>query len=156
MWLSPDSVEYLDPESINGLNLYYYCMCNPTMIIDKKGNQQKFIDWFNFSNCFDLTATLFQLIIGGAAIGGQHAVLTAVRPDNIGVVYGVTMWLTGALGAKLSGVIGSFIPIPVVGTAIGFVIGVAVGIVLELEITGKTIMDHVRDFVYDSWKWLFK
>lgn len=223
MWISPDNVEYLDPESINGLNLYCYCMCNPTMIIDKKGNQQKFIDWFNFSNCFDLTATLFQLIIGGAAIGGQHAVLTAVRPNNIGigywnkmrdaaiktfesdileleklskafaiitvlvqvgegvvtdinrgysadrvisnavvngVVYGVTMWLTGALGAKLGGVIGSFIPIPVVGTvvgtAIGFVIGVAVGIVLELEINGKTIMDHVRDFVYDSWKWLFK
>lgn len=24
-WISPDSIEYLDPESINGLNLYAYC-----------------------------------------------------------------------------------------------------------------------------------
>ena len=30
-WLSPDSTEYLDPMSINGLNLYYYCENNPVM-----------------------------------------------------------------------------------------------------------------------------
>lgn len=24
-WISPDSIEYLDPQSINGLNLYCYC-----------------------------------------------------------------------------------------------------------------------------------
>ncbi|MBQ3252916.1 MAG: RHS repeat-associated core domain-containing protein [Acholeplasmatales bacterium] len=28
-WISPDSIEYLDPESINGLNLYCYCGNNP-------------------------------------------------------------------------------------------------------------------------------
>ena len=30
-WISPDSIEYLDPQSINGLNLYCYCMNNPVM-----------------------------------------------------------------------------------------------------------------------------
>ena len=30
-WISPDSIEYLDPESINGLNLYVYCGNNPVM-----------------------------------------------------------------------------------------------------------------------------
>lgn len=29
MFISPDSIEYLDPKSINGLNLYCYCMNNP-------------------------------------------------------------------------------------------------------------------------------
>ena len=24
-WISPDSIEYLDPQSINGFNLYFYC-----------------------------------------------------------------------------------------------------------------------------------
>lgn len=28
-WISPDSVDYLQPENINGLNLYAYCMNNP-------------------------------------------------------------------------------------------------------------------------------
>ncbi|MBS5852283.1 MAG: RHS repeat-associated core domain-containing protein [Staphylococcus sp.] len=28
-WISPDDIEYLDPESVNGLNLYCYCFNNP-------------------------------------------------------------------------------------------------------------------------------
>jgi hypothetical protein len=28
-WLSPDDIEYLDPQSINGLNLYAYCNNDP-------------------------------------------------------------------------------------------------------------------------------
>ena len=30
-FISPDDIEYLDPESINGLNLYAYCMNDPVM-----------------------------------------------------------------------------------------------------------------------------
>ena len=30
-WISPDDIEYLDPESVNGLNLYCYCLNNPVM-----------------------------------------------------------------------------------------------------------------------------
>ena len=28
-WISPDDIEYLDPESVNGLNLYCYCFNDP-------------------------------------------------------------------------------------------------------------------------------
>ena len=28
-WISPDDIEYLDPRSVNGLNLYCYCLNNP-------------------------------------------------------------------------------------------------------------------------------
>ena len=37
-WISPDSIEYLDPSSINGLNLYCYCMNNPIMFVDPSGH----------------------------------------------------------------------------------------------------------------------
>ena len=37
-WISPDSIEYLDPENINGLNLYAYCNNNPVMNYDPTGH----------------------------------------------------------------------------------------------------------------------
>ena len=36
-WLTPDSIEYLDPSSINGLNLYAYCQNNPVNMYDPNG-----------------------------------------------------------------------------------------------------------------------
>ena len=36
-FLSADTVEYLNPAAINGLNLYAYCMNNPVMFIDSSG-----------------------------------------------------------------------------------------------------------------------
>ena len=37
-FLIPDSIEYLDPESIHGLNLYCYCKNNPIMLVDSSGH----------------------------------------------------------------------------------------------------------------------
>ena len=37
-FLIPDSIEYLDPESIHGLNLYCYCKNNPIMLVDPSGH----------------------------------------------------------------------------------------------------------------------
>lgn len=37
-WISPDSIEYLDPESINGLNLYAYCGNDPVNKYDPTGH----------------------------------------------------------------------------------------------------------------------
>ena len=36
-FLNADGLEYLDPESIGGLNLYAYCNCNPVMYVDPDG-----------------------------------------------------------------------------------------------------------------------
>ena len=36
-WISPDSIEYLDPSSINGLNLYAYCENDPVNKFDPSG-----------------------------------------------------------------------------------------------------------------------
>ena len=37
-FISPDDVEYLDPESVNGLNLYCYCFNDPVNYIDPDGH----------------------------------------------------------------------------------------------------------------------
>ena len=36
--ISPDSIEYLDPTSINGLNLYAYCGNDPVNYTDRSGH----------------------------------------------------------------------------------------------------------------------
>ena len=42
-WISPDDIEYLDPESVNGLNLYCYCFNNPINYIDLDGHAPKWL-----------------------------------------------------------------------------------------------------------------
>ena len=37
-WISPDDISYLDPSSVNGLNLYCYCFNNPINYIDPSGH----------------------------------------------------------------------------------------------------------------------
>lgn len=36
-FISPDRIEYADPETIDGLNLYAYCFNNPVMNVDPTG-----------------------------------------------------------------------------------------------------------------------
>ena len=37
-WISPDDIEYLDSESVNGLNLYCYCFNKPISYVDRDGH----------------------------------------------------------------------------------------------------------------------
>ena len=55
-------------------------------MVDSNGYSPVSIKWVNFGNIFDLIATIVQLLVGGAAIAGQYAVLNA-RPNNIGIGY---------------------------------------------------------------------
>ncbi len=69
-FISPDAVEYLSPNNINGLNLYCYCMNNPTNKYDSSGH---------------FVITLTTLLIGGLIAGETEA------------AYDLTFYLIGKL-----------------------------------------------------------
>ncbi len=92
-FISPDSVKYLDPQSVNGLNLYAYCGNNPVMYADPSGN----------------SAILIGLIIG-ALIGFGTAAYIDYSDD--GEIFNGSVEWYDYLGATiLGGVIGAGIGI---------------------------------------------
>lgn len=88
-FMTIDDISYLDPDSINGLNLYAYCENNPVIGYDPNGT-------------FALTTFLICLAIG-AVIGGVLGGYTAYSNEQ-DILTGV---FTGALlGAAVGAVIG--------------------------------------------------
>ena len=105
-FISPDSIEYLDPQSINGLNLYCYCMNNPIMYADPSGH-----------------GVIIAMMIGaglGGAIGG------ALTPF-LGLV--VTGFITGASNYSLGEIFATSL-------LIGSVSGITAGILDNVRIPG--------------------
>ena len=81
-FISRDSIEYANPETINGLNLYAYCLNNPVINIDPNGTWS----WKGFWNIVAavvvvVAVTAAVVITAGAAavaVGASSAVVTAV------------------------------------------------------------------------------
>ena len=119
-FISQDSIEYADPETINGLNLYAYCGNNPVMSIDPSGE-------------FAISLTLLGFIIGaiiGATVGGVVAGTVAYKNGARGWdLFGWTM-----LGIIGGGLIGGAL-----GAATGAIITKATGII-GLSITKYSII----------------
>ena len=100
-WISPDSIEYLDHESINGLNLYVYCNNDPVNYYDPTGH----------------SATLIGLIIGaviGAAVGFGAALYIDYQDDGQ-VFNGSVAWYDYLGATVLGGLIGAGI-----GAGVGY------------------------------------
>ena len=64
-FITIDDISYLDPETINGLNLYAYCGNNPVMNVDPDGT----FFWFIFIGA----------IILGAFVGGVSGGVSAIQ-----------------------------------------------------------------------------
>ena len=81
-FITIDDISYLDPETINGLNLYAYCGNNPVMFTDPAGNT-KWWEWL-FAGLIVVacvvgavfTAGLLGAAFVGAAIGGGISLVT--------------------------------------------------------------------------------
>ena len=110
-FITIDDLQYLDPETINGLNLYAYCGNNPVMNVDPTG---QFIITFLVA-CFIVGAAV------GAAIGGVIAYNAAKNSGATGwELFGWTM--AGIFGgAAIGGTIGAFVgyAAPAVGAFFG-------------------------------------
>lgn len=111
-WISPDSLEYLDPNSINGLNLYAYCENNPVKGYDPMGTW----NWGTFWKVVSGIATVGIIAVAFVSNPGLEAMaLTgAIAGATIG---GVGAAVTG--GDILSGILGGAL----IGAASGFALG---------------------------------
>ena len=90
-FITIDGIEYLDPETINGLNLYAYCGNNPVMNVDPTGTW----DWDAFWRGLGM---IFTAIV---AVALAVTTFGAGIPLAMGIVAGVTLGagiLTGING----------------------------------------------------------
>ena len=103
-FISADDIEYADPETINGLNLYAYCGNNPVMNIDPSGH-----------------SFLAALIIGALVGMTSYAMSKGVEY----IITGTFNWSWGEffgsmIGGALGGGIGSvFATIPMLAAGVG-------------------------------------
>ena len=119
-WISADSIDYLDPNSINGLNLYVYCNNNPIMYADPLGNLPFFIliviigavagavsyaaselVSYAITGEFSWSWASFVGSVLGGAIGGALAAIPGV---NAMVVAGVSGFASTSIGMCLENV----------------------------------------------------
>ena len=82
-FLNRDSVQYADPETINGLNLYAYCLNNPVEYVDPTGH---FPIW--------LAALAIGTFVSGLISGTTNAIQTAINGGS-----GAEIWASFAENA---------------------------------------------------------
>ena len=88
-FISPDSTDYLDPESVNGLNLYAYCGNDPVNYADPSGNEA-LPNWLKW-------------VIGGVAFAGAVA-LTALTGGALAPMF-IQMSASIVLGGLIEGTV---------------------------------------------------
>ena len=81
----------------------------------------------------------------------EQALLDGVMSFGVSAA---SAWIGGFVGANVGGAIGSligyFIPIPIVGTTIGFIFGTAIGVGVSW------VVDNLLGYVKDEFlEWLF-
>ena len=64
-FISPDGIEYLEPDNVNGLNLYAYCANNPVMYVDPSGHSW---EWSTFGQALGYLVTGIGAIFSGALV----------------------------------------------------------------------------------------
>ena len=114
-FISPDSIDYLEPEIITGVNLYSYCANNPVMYSDPSGH---------------IVISITSLIIG-AVLGGIYGAITAPENSNV-----FTNILIGASTGLLTSFFGGFGGIARVAGA--FATGVMGNITSQIILEQKT------------------
>ena len=123
-FISPDSIEYLDPETINGLNLYAYCMNDPINFYDPDAHwaMPNWLKWV-IGGAVIVGLGIATLATGGAAAGVAGFIVTgAFKGAVIGAISGALV--SGTIGGISSVVSGeSFWQGFADGAANGFVMG---------------------------------
>lgn len=113
-FINMDGIDYADPETINGLNLYAYCGNNPVMNIDPEGRA-----WWHWLIGAVIVAGLVAATI--ATAGGAAAGFAAIAAAASG---------TAAVGASVATTTLAFAS---VGAGVAYAASAAVGVMHGLE-----------------------
>lgn len=100
-FISADSIEYLDPETIGGLNLYAYCGNNPVMAIDPEGTELKWWHKLLIGIAFVVVGALVTALTCGTGAGFMAAfgaaLLTSIKAVAISTA------ISAGIGALVGG-----------------------------------------------------
>ena len=121
-FMTIDGIEYLDPDTINGLNLYAYCGNNPVMNVDPNGND--FWSWLLGAFAIVATAVGDFFATYGAAIGAGALAILVLAGGIVGSIF------TGGLAGAA-----------ILGAGIGFFGGVASNMAIQASNNGLANMD---------------
>ena len=133
-FMTIDDISYLDPDSINGLNLYAYCGNNPIMYSDPNGTL-KWYHWLGIIGAVIVVAAATVLTCGaaGIAIGGAGLAGAVIHGAAVGALIGAGIGIAGGAiaGGIYSAVTGAdFWSSVGAGAMAGFGIGAIIGAVV--------------------------
>lgn len=93
-FISQDSVEYADPKTINGLNLYAYCGNNPVMNVDPTGNA-----WWHW--LLGIVIVVASVALSVVTAGVAAPISAALGGGMFGSIAGGAV--AGAIGGAITG-----------------------------------------------------
>ena len=156
-FMTIDDLSYLDPESINGLNLYAYCLNNPVMMVDNSGCAPAWWQWLvsgltlaaGIALCFVPGGQAFGVgvIVAGAtsmtsnilSAAGVDGKVASTVTNALSIVGGIALCFTpfasiGAsmIGSGVLGIAGGYVSEALggsfeLGSAIGNIVGGIIG-----------------------------
>jgi RHS repeat-associated protein len=145
-FISPDDTAYLDPENVNGLNLYCYCNNDPVNFVDPFGNSPT--EWWEWLLAGAIVvglavgAVFTGGLLGGALLGASIGAGLSLGTQAI---QGELNWAQFALDTgvgAISGMLGVSSASKFVTTSVGVFVGGASNIASQL-ISGASINDFV-------------
>lgn len=113
-FISPDSLDYLDPSALGGLNLYAYCGNNPIMYVDPEGH--------SFLLACIIIFAVIGLVLGGTILG-IRAYQEGLRGWDLALNIGLGALFGGLVGAVFGAFIGLLLPFMLAGGGMAAGIG---------------------------------
>ena len=173
-FISQDEESYIDSESINGLNLYAYCLNNPVGFNDHEGNKPKWWEWLVNGLVLAVgvvlcatgigTALGVSLLVAGGSMlasnvmsaAGVNGKVASIISSTLNIVAGIALCFTpfAAMGASMigsgvGGIAGGFISEALgfrfeTGAMIGSIVGGIIGGQVYKVYDAKKIADIAK------------
>ena len=131
-FMTIDGIEYLDPETINGLNLYAYCGNNPVMCVDPNGNA-----WWHW--------LVAGIAIALAVVVSVVSCGTAV-PVLVGAAIGAGVSAAWNVGTQLVSNGGNFAAINWSNVGMAALGGAVAGAISAIPIPGSGVLSYLGTF----------